>query len=159
MIYGKLTDFESLLPGLPSASVKQSLAWIRALGESPKEGRYDLDPKTGLYAMVMSYETVAPEQSRFESHQRAVDLQYTLAGYEGIEWAHSSDLQPDGGYDTEKDLQFYLPGKPQGFVENRPGYFSIYVPSDAHRPKVRLEGATKVFKLVVKIPLAAYLGQ
>ncbi len=158
MIYGKLTEFESLLPGQISPAVALALKWIGSLPEAPDEGRYDLDPSIGLYAMVMSYETCAPEQSRFETHRKVVDLQYTLTGSEGIEWAHSADLQPDGAYDEEKDLQFYLPGRSGGFVENKPGYFSVYVPTDAHRPKIKLKGDDKVFKLVVKIPLEHFRG-
>jgi biofilm protein TabA len=158
MIYGKLTDFESLLPGRPSGAVVQALAWIRSLPAEPAEGRYELDPATGLYAMVMRYETVAPDASRFETHRRAVDLQYTLAGAEGIEWAHAADLTPAGPFDDEKDLQFYLPGTPRALVENRPGFFSLYTPTDAHRPKIHLPGDHDVFKLVVKIPLAAFGG-
>lgn len=156
MIYGKLTDFETLIPGKISPAVACSIQWLRELPSAPDCGRYELDEKTGLYAMIMRYDTVMPEESRYESHRNVVDLQYTLSGGEGIEWSHTSDLVADGGYDAERDLQFYLPGEPAAFVKNLPGYFSIYVPSDAHRPKIKLPGHGDVFKAVVKIPLSRF---
>lgn len=153
MIYGKLSEFEDLVPGRLSGSVLTSLEWLRALPLDAKEGRYDLDVSIGLYAVVMSYATVLPEASRFESHRKVVDLQYTISGGEGIEWAHTSMLTEDGPYQIENDLQFYCAREPSAIVENLPGYFSIYTPTDAHRPKIRLVDSTDVFKVVVKIPV------
>lgn len=152
MIYGILTDFEKLIPGPPSQAVARSLEWLRSLPDAPECGRYELDESTGLYAMIMRYDTVTAEESRYESHRNVVDLQYTLQGGEGIEWAHTEDLAADGAYDLERDLQFYLPGNAYGFVKNLPGYFSIYVGTDAHRPKIRIPGHEDVYKAVVKIP-------
>ena len=156
MIYGKLSEFESLTPGPLSSAVRKSLDWLRNLPDEPAEGRYELDATTGLYAMVMSYETVDPEQSRFESHQKFVDLQYTISGREGIEWAHVSDLKTDGSYADDMDLQFYLPSTPSAMVQNLPGYFSVYCTMDAHRPKIRLGKCASVFKAVVKIPVGSF---
>jgi YhcH/YjgK/YiaL family protein len=156
MIYGKLSDFESLNPGLLSSALELSIKWLRELPEHPNDGRYELDPISGLYAMVMSYDTVEPEQSRFESHQRFVDLQYTISGAEVIEWAHSGDLNQDGEYLIESDLQFYHSRIPFARVNNLPGFFSVYCPSDAHRPKIRLGNYTHVRKVVVKIPVSAF---
>jgi YhcH/YjgK/YiaL family protein len=156
MIYGKLDEFESLVPGQLGPALLASLEWLRSLPERPPIGRYELDESTGLYAMVMEYETVSPEQSRYESHRRAVDLQYTLSGGEGIEWAHSSRLVPSEPFDEDRDLQFYQPGPADAFVSNLPGCFSIYIPTDAHRPKIRVPGHTSVFKAVVKIPVTVF---
>jgi biofilm protein TabA len=158
MIYGKLSDLEKLVPGTLPEVVTRSLSWLRGLPASPEIGRYELDESTGLYAMVMRYDTVSAEDSRYESHRRAVDLQYTIEGGEGIEWAHTGDLAADGDYDTERDLQFYVPGESSALVKNLPGCFSIYVPTDAHRPKIQIPGHVDVFKAVVKIPLLAFLG-
>ena len=156
MIYGKLEEFESLVPGPISKAVRKSLDWLRSLPTQPEDGRYELDEATGLYAMVMRYETVLPAESRFESHRQAVDLQYTLEGGEGIEWAHSASLECDGPFLQDRDLQFYRPGIAEAFVKNLPGRFSIYIPTDAHRPKIRVEGFNEVFKAVVKIPVSEF---
>jgi YhcH/YjgK/YiaL family protein len=157
MIYGKLSEFEKLIPGTLPEALTRSLQWLRSLSAGQELGRYELDETTGLYAMVMRYQTVPAEESRYESHRRAVDLQYTIEGGEGIEWAHTNDLAANGGYEDDRDLQFYLPGEPGAFVKNLPGCFSIYTPTDAHRPKIIVPGHTEVFKAVVKIPLSSFL--
>lgn len=156
MIYGKLSEFETLIPGNLPEAITRSLVWLRSLPSHPEIGRYDLDETTGLYAMVMRYDTGPAEDSRYESHRRAVDLQYTIEGGEGIEWSHTESLTADGAYDNDRDLQFYLHGESSALVKNLPGHFSIYTTTDAHRPKIRIPGFTDVFKAVVKIPLCVF---
>lgn len=150
MIYGKLDDYEAM--GLTSIgdAAARSVAWIRGLPANPQVGRFALDGDR-IYAVVLRYDTVRPEQSRFETHRRYVDLQYTLAGTEAIEWSPRDALANDGEYDPEKDLLFHQPGPVFGTTINAPGCFSIYTPVDAHRPAIRVNGSDFVFKLVVKI--------
>lgn len=152
MIYGKLDDYESM--GLASLGVAaaRAVAWIRNLPADPPEGRFVLDGEN-MYAIVVRYTTGSPAESRFETHRKYVDLQYTLAGSETIEWAPRESLANDGDYDAEKDLLFHQPGPALGNVVKAAGFFSIYTQVDAHRPKIRVEGFESVFKLVVKIPI------
>lgn len=155
MIYGKLDDFEAM--GLDSLgeAVARSVAWIRSLPADPKEGRYTLE-SDNLYALVLRYATGDAAESRFETHRKYVDLQYTLGGAEVIDWAPRGTLTKDGDYDAEKDLLFHQPGPALGRVVKAAGFFSIYTPVDAHRPKIRIEGFESVFKLVVKIPVGCF---
>lgn len=155
MIYGKLDDYETMgLTSLGDAAAR-SVAWIRGLPAHPQEGRFALDGNR-IYAVVLRYDTVRPEQSRFETHRRYVDLQYTLAGTEAIEWSPRYTLANDGAYDSEKDLLFNQPGPVFGTTINVPGCFSSYTPVDAHRPAIRVEGAGFVFKLVVKLAVERF---
>lgn len=152
MIYGKLDDYESM--GLASLGVAatRAVAWIRNLPADPPEGRFVLDGDN-MYAIVVRYATGAPAESRYETHRKYVDLQYTLTGSEAIDWAPRATLAKDGDYDAEKDLLFHQPGPALVSVIKAAGFFSIYTPVDAHRPKIRVEGFESVFKLVVKIPI------
>jgi YhcH/YjgK/YiaL family protein len=152
MIYGTLDDFEAMGLGSLGEAVSRSVAWIRNLPIDPKEGRYALEGD-GMYALVMRYATGDAAASRFETHRQYVDLQYTLAGAEVIDWAPRGTLTKDGDYDAEKDLLFHHPGPAFGRVIKAAGCFSIFTPVDAHRPKIRTEGFESVFKLVVKIPV------
>lgn len=155
MIYGKLNDFEAMgLVALGEATVR-SVAWIRSLPTEIREGRYDLD-QDGLHAVVMRYNTGGAAESRFETHRRHVDLQYTLAGAEKIDWEPRDDLVDDGSYDPEKDVLFHHPGVVRASVVNAAGLFSIFTPVDAHRPKIRALDFDQVFKLVVKIPISRF---
>lgn len=155
MIYGKLDDYEAM--GLTSIgdAAARSVAWIRGLPANPQAGRFALDGER-IYAVVLRYDTVHPEQSRFETHRRYVDLQYTLAGAEAIEWAPRDTLATDGEYDSEKDLLYHKPGMIFGRTVNAPGCFSIYTPVDAHRPAIRVASAGFVIKLVVKIAVEEF---
>lgn len=132
-----------------------SVAWIRNLPVDLQEGRYVLD-EDGLYAVVMRYATGDAADSRFETHRKYVDLQYTLAGSETMEWAPRGTLANDGEYDAEKDLLFHRSGSALGRVIKAAGFFSIYTPVDAHRGKIRAAGFESVFKLVVKIPVGRF---
>ncbi len=131
----------------------QTVAWIRSLPANPKEGRYTLD-EAGLYALVLSYDTGPARSSRFETHRKYADLQYTVSGAESIDWAPRESLAFDGDYDAEKDLLFHRAGPAFARVVNAAGFFSFYTPVDAHRPKIRTTDHTSVLKVVVKIPVA-----
>lgn len=152
MIYGNiynLTDY----PMLQAHPIwNEAFEAIQALPRSPEIGITELRGKD-MFINIMKYDTVKPEDSRFETHRKYVDLQYTLDGAERIEWKRASDLIADGEYDGKKDLQFYRAESPEASVDMLPGYFSIYFPSDAHRPKVQIAKDSNVFKLVVKINL------
>lgn len=153
MICGKLSDFETMRLAPLGGAMTQAVAWIRSLPTNPKEGRYPLD-QDGLYALVLSYATGPARSSRFETHRKYADLQYTVAGAEGIDWAPRENLVNDGDYNEEKDLLFHLSGPAFGRVVNAAGFFSFYTPVDAHRPKIRIADHTNVLKVVVKIPVA-----
>lgn len=153
MICGKLSDFETMRLAPLGGAVIQAVAWIRSLPANPKEGRYTLD-EDGLYALVLSYDTGPARSSRFETHRKYADLQYTVSGAESIDWAPRESLAFDGDYDAEKDLLFHRAGPAFGRVVNAAGFFSFYTPVDAHRPKIRTTDHTSVLKVVVKIPVA-----
>jgi len=152
MIYGRLDDFEAMGLASLGETVSRSVAWIRSLPVEPPEGRHALWDAS-IYALVLRYATGDAAESRFETHRRNVDLQYTLAGAEAIDWAPRATLTNDGDYDEARDLLFHRSGPALGSVVKAAGFFSIYTPVDAHRGKVRVAGYESVFKLVVKIPV------
>lgn len=101
MIYGKLTDFEAMGLNSLGETVARSVEWIRNLPAEPKEGRHALW-EDGIYALVLRYATGGAAEPRFETHRKYVDLQYTLAGSETIEWAPRDSLANDGDYDAAR---------------------------------------------------------
>jgi len=157
MICGKLNDFETMGLVALGGTMSRSVAWIRNLPAEPKEGRHALwDDR--IYALVLRYTTGDAADSRFETHRNYVDLQYTLAGAETIDWAPRASLANDGDYDAERDLLFHHPGPVYGSAVKAAGYFSIYTPVDAHRCKIRAAGFASVFKLAVKIPVDRFFA-
>jgi len=111
-------------------------------------GRVDLNED--VYATLSEYETKNPEDARYESHQKYIDLQYIISGEEIIGLTNDSDLTVISPYDESKDIAFYDfdGGKMLSATAN--SYF-IFFPEDKHRPCIKTGGADKVRKVVVKI--------
>lgn len=152
MICGRLCDFETLGLNACGPDMQRAVAWIRTLPEEPAEGAFTLDGE--MSALVLRYPTVEQAAGRFETHRRYVDLQYTLAGCEVLEWAPRAMLAALGEYDPEKDLLFHQEGAPTARIVAGPGCFSIFTPLDAHRGGIRSASSCgEVLKLVVKIPV------
>ena len=104
-----------------------------------------------MFVNIMSYDSRPLEQCRFESHQKYVDLQYTIRGTEGIEYADINGLETDGLYCSDSDLQFYRPPKITSTLAIEGNTFVIFFPNDAHRPQIALGKPAPLKKLVVKI--------
>lgn len=51
----------------------------------------------------------------------------------------------------ERDLIFYKEVENEGFIEARPGCFSIFFPEDVHRPACASGKPMTVRKVVVKV--------
>lgn len=151
MIHGRLQDFESMGLKLLGTATTAAVTWIRQLPARPPDGRYEL--ADGLHALVLEYATRDVDESRFETHRRHVDLQYTLAGAEGIDWAPRDTLSVDGEYDAARDLLFHHAGPDCGRLVNAAGFFALFAPVDAHRPAIRVADHARVTKVVVKIPV------
>jgi YhcH/YjgK/YiaL family protein len=155
MICGKLCDFEDLGLETLGPATRQAVAWIRSLPTNPSEGSFELPG--ALRALIIRYPTTTEPTGRFETHRRFVDLQYTLAGCEALEWTPRDSLIADGDYEEATDLCFYFGSFPLGKVIAKPGVFSIFTPMDAHRGGIRYDArATEVLKLVVKIPVEEF---
>lgn len=152
MIHGNLQTTESHAYLMANPAWKLAFDWLRSVTPSTPLGITKLQGDD-IFANVMSYQTLPPEQCRYESHRKYVDLQYTITGAEVIEWLDSKGLTLDGGYDEAKDLQFYRSAPTLTHVHMLPGCFGIFFPSDAHRPKVSDGKHDQVFKLVVKMNL------
>lgn len=152
MFYGHLNDAQAYAPLSAHPVWAEALNYLRKLPRDPEEGESALRGGD-MFARVMRYPTVEPSDSRYETHRRYVDLQYTLGGAEIIHWCRARDLATAGAYEDERDLQFYAPEEPSASVWMGPGCFSVYYPDDAHRPKVSDGDSTAVYKVVIKIAL------
>ena len=87
-------------------------------------------------------------------HEKFIDVQFLASGKERL------GFTPDtGNYEVaeridERDLIFYKEVKDEGFIEARPGTFSIFFPEDVHRPACISGESMVVRKVVVKVSLA-----
>lgn len=151
MITGKLNEPETYGFLMNHAVWKEAFDWLKVLPENPEPGIHAIRNNNEMFANVHGYAPIPREQCRYESHRKYVDLQYVIRGGELIEWQLAGKLNTDGGYDAEKDLQFYRLGESKTVIHKLPGHFSIYYPPDAHLPKMHDGIHDDIFKLVIKI--------
>lgn len=154
MITGRLEDWKKV-PTFASSSVwSEAFEWIEKHAADSKEGVFPLSHE-GCYVRVMSYPLKSREEANYESHRETIDLQYTIAGAEGIECRHISELTTKGKYIAERDFQYYeTPESGVAWVKNITGNFCVLFPEDGHQPQRAVAGYEEVRKLVVKIPVA-----
>jgi biofilm protein TabA len=149
MIYDRVENFSKYSFG---KYWDKAFDFIQAQNLSSKEKRYELEG--GMYVSVESYATKVAEKALFETHQKFVDIQWAIMGGETIYWNDASLLTIKKSYNTDRDVCFYESPANLGLtLENRPGYFCVFWPGDAHMPQVQLAGEERVKKGVIKVPI------
>ncbi|WP_374163259.1 YhcH/YjgK/YiaL family protein [Arcticibacter sp. MXS-1] len=116
--------------------------------DSIAPGRYPVDGDN-VYVNV----TVSPmrdfDKTKWESHKKLIDLQYTYKGKEKMGIVPVSKAKVLVPYNPAKDVANYeAEGK---YYVAGPGTFYLFFPSDAHRPNIKMDDDPAVKKIVVKI--------
>lgn len=150
MINGTIDELERYLP---DRIRNQVMEYVQSIGKDTDEGyTYIMDER--VFGRVMSYDTLPKQECRIEAHNKYIDIQISVIGAENIEVYQRCDLKECQSYDETEDVAFYeYEGKGHfAVIENIPGRFSVFFPSDAHQPKIFSEGkAGHIKKYVVKI--------
>ena len=135
-----------------SPRIKTSLEYIANTDFLKMEqGKYELDGEN-IFVLVQEYNSVPREQSRWECHQKYIDIQYIAEGVEQIGVNSTGQMQVDTEYNPEKDIAF-LSGNGD-YITFSKGSYGIFFPEDAHQPRIAPEGVFgKVKKVVVKIKI------
>ena len=88
--------------------------------------------------------------SKFECHNKNIDIQLCINGVETIGWKpREKCIKPNGEYNTEKDVQLYH-DEADTFFQLTNGQFAIFFPEDVHAPMI---GEGQIKKLVIKVKL------
>lgn len=88
--------------------------------------------------------------SKFECHNKNIDIQLCINGVETIGWKPREKCKtPNGEYNAEKDVQFYHDDA-DTFFQLTNGQFAIFFPEDVHAPMI---GEGQIKKLVIKVKL------
>lgn len=88
--------------------------------------------------------------SKFECHNKNIDIQVCINGMETIGWKpREKCVTPNGDYNSEKDVQFYH-DSPDTFFQLTNGQFAIFYPEDVHAPMI---GEGEIKKLVIKVKI------
>jgi biofilm protein TabA len=114
-------------------------------------GKYDIDGDN-LKAIVSNKKgmTEAESLSKFECHNRHIDIQLCIRGLERMGWKPREKCSnPKGDYNAEKDVSFY-DDTPDMFFNITDGQFAIFFPEDVHAPMI---GDDEIRKLVIKVKI------
>ena len=130
----------------------KAFAWLNNTDLAAiQPGKYKIDGDH-VYASVAEGATKNMEETRWEAHQKYIDIQYVVKGREKIGVAPFSKAVSIDPFNVEKDVGFYeIPEAGCKYYTAEPGTFFIFFPQDAHRPGIGVKGNESVKKVVVKI--------
>jgi len=134
----------------PSA-IEEALEYLKSHDFTTMEpGVYEIKGKE-IYAQVFDTETKPAEKQRPEVHEKYIDVQFLASGKEKLGFTPDTGNYEVAERDDDRDLIFYKEVENEGFVEARPGCFSIFFPEDVHRPACASGEAMTVRKVVIKV--------
>ncbi|HET6996273.1 MAG TPA: YhcH/YjgK/YiaL family protein [Chitinophagaceae bacterium] len=114
-------------------------------------GRYEIDGDK-LKAIFSNKKgmTASESISKFECHNKHIDIQLCINGVEQIGWKPREKCKTENGaYNAEKDVQLYS-DQPDMFFTLTNGQFAILFPEDVHAPMI---GDNEIRKLVIKVKI------
>ena len=126
------------------------LSYAAAFDKSKADGRYEID-SDNIYAIVMTYGTKDPDELKFESHKKYIDVQLMLEGQEFLDVALDENLDFHTSYSEQDDAALFRSPQHYTSVLLRPGNFTVLYPHDIHRPSRKIEKENQVRKMVIKV--------
>lgn len=145
-----LTSLENAdIYGAIHPRLAQGIAYLKSGDWQGKgAGTYVLE-EGNLSAMIQDYDTIGPDDAKYEAHRVYTDIQFVVSGAEGIGVGVLQDFTTAVEYDAKKDIAFY---EGDGDVVTvKAGMLAILFPHDAHKPRLRLGDSAHVEKIVLKV--------
>jgi YhcH/YjgK/YiaL family protein len=114
------------------------------------DGKADIsDGLKAIYSNAPG-KTIEVSCAKFECHNKNIDIQLCISGFETIGWKPREKCKiENGGYNTEKDVQLYNE-TPDMYFQLTDGQFVIFFPGDVHAPMI---GDGEIKKLVIKVKI------
>jgi biofilm protein TabA len=137
--------YKNISPGL-----SEGLDFIASLSNDIPLGMHQIN--AGVRAIVSEYRTKPAQGCCYETHEKAIDIQYLIKGREIIRWQPLSSLSATSEYDSQKDIRFYSAAGRGTDLLLGEGLFVIFFPDDGHCPGLATDsGPEPVKKAVVKV--------
>ena len=159
MFMAFLKDETIWQPMIQHPILQMSLNWLKKYADTAEFGNYPLgEPE--WYANVHGYSTLNAVECTWENHTRTIDVQYMVSGSVCIRWTTVRQLGPPRRYLQDKDREeFSAPLGVVSILYLLPGMVTIFLPGDAHCPKIALTKPEILRKVVIKIPVCLLGGQ
>lgn len=153
MFTALLDDINAWQPVLVHPAFRESLSWLQKYAASAELGNHPLN-KPGWYANVHGYTTLNENECVWENHTHTIDIQYLVSGTERIRWASIRQLGLPVRFLEDQDRQEFdaSPGD-TACLDMLPGMFAVFLPGEAHCPKIALKESEMLRKVVIKIPI------
>jgi biofilm protein TabA len=143
---------------LASQYHKNKLAWDNAFlflrntnFDSIAPGKYTIDGDN-IFAMISDGPTKDIADSKWEFHEKYIDVQYVIRGEETMGIAGLSNATIVDPYNESKDITFCnIPEADCKYYIATPDEIFIFFPQDAHRPALKTDKCDSSKKVVVKI--------
>jgi biofilm protein TabA len=116
--------------------------------ENLAPGKYPIDGEE-VFASITEIVDKPFDQTKWESHQKYIDLQYVIIGQEQMGRASIVGAKVINPYNPAKDVANYEIENAKIHLATAKEFF-LFFPSDAHRPNIKVN-EEKVKKLVIKI--------
>lgn len=108
--------------------------------------------KAPFKAIPLEYKTGEFNLSKFENHQKFIDIHYIVDGEERIGLNSIENLIPNIEYDFENDYQLF-DGKAIETVSLQKGEFLLLFPGEAHVTGGDSKKSQDLKKIVFKVPV------
>lgn len=149
MIHDELKNWRRY--ATPGTHLYSAFEWLATKwNPAMPDGRVDV-VGDDVFALIQGYPTRAEADCRFESHRKYLDIQFVHDGAEGMGWAPVESLEVSDPHSDEKDVAFFRQPAIWSRADVRAGQFTVFYPEDAHEPGIRIEGASAVKKVVMKV--------
>ena len=106
-----------------------------------------------MYHIVQCYDSKPFEQTKWESHEKYIDIQYIISGLERIDTAIVGDGFSVTNHNLEKDCLSYQTDETASISQLvlSGSTMAILYPEDLHRPQIAVGDPQEVRKIVFKI--------
>ena len=94
--------------------------------------------------------TIEEAISKFECHNKNIDIQLCIKGKEQIGWKpRNTCIQKTTEYNADNDVTFYTDA-PDMYFQLTDNQFAIFFPEDVHAPMI---GEGEIKKMVIKVKI------
>ncbi len=153
MIFSSINVENSLESQYPQA-IQTAIDYLRKNDfVNMPAGVYEIDGDK-IFAQVIDMTTGEYETRKPEVHEKYVDVQFLASGKEKLGFTPDTGKYEVTEHFVERDLIFYKSVENEGFIEATPGCYSIFFPSDVHRPGIISGEAMAIRKVVVKVAMS-----